>query len=262
MKSKTNSKRRTGLDAEANAEIKKEIHEKTDSERRTGIHAEAKTELRAGLAAEANPEIESERSERKEKKQARQQKKKICCYLSGSSFSPLQFGRNLRQLIEERKRCEKKKEVLFLCIGSDRATGDSLGPLIGYKLERIAGFRHRIVGTLEQPVHAINLADTMQEIRFLYPEHLVIAIDASIGRQEQVGWISVGCGSLRPGQGVCKDLEQVGDIFITGVVGSNTCREVRYLQSVRLASVMHLADCICEGICCAEESRFDLPTKE
>ena len=49
-----------------------------------------------------------------------------------------------------------------------------------------------------------------------------------------------------------KQLEQVGDIFITGVVGGSSCREVRCLQSVRLASVMHLADCICDGIQCAE----------
>ena len=177
---------------------------------------------------------------------------KVNYYPAGNGFSPWQFGRNLRQLIEEAKRCEKKTEILFLCIGSDRATGDSLGPLIGYKLERLAGFERLVVGTLERPVHAVNLADTMREIRCLYPEHLVVAIDASIGQQEQVGWISVGRGALCPGLGVSKQLEQVGDIFITGVVGGSSCREVRCLQSVRLASVMHLADCICDGIQCAE----------
>ncbi|EKY29632.1 hypothetical protein HMPREF0216_00124 [Clostridium celatum DSM 1785] len=29
------------------------------------------------------------------------------------------------------------RPIIFLCIGTDRATGDSLGPLIGYKLKNL-----------------------------------------------------------------------------------------------------------------------------
>ena len=107
---------------------------------------------------------------------------KVNYYPAGNGFSPWQFGRNLRQLIEEAKRCEKKTEILFYVSAATVRPGDSLGPLIGYKLERLAGFERLVVGTLERPVHAVNLADTMREIRCLYPEHLVVAIDASIGR--------------------------------------------------------------------------------
>ena len=31
----------------------------------------------------------------------------------------------------------ENRPIIFLCIGTDRATGDSLGPLIGYKLKNI-----------------------------------------------------------------------------------------------------------------------------
>ena len=42
-----------------------------------------------------------------------------------------------------------------LCVGSDRATGDSLGPLVGSMLvERLSGM---VFCTFEQPVHAANL---------------------------------------------------------------------------------------------------------
>ena len=49
--------------------------------------------------------------------------------------------------------------VVFVCIGTDRSTGDSLGPLIGYK---IANLRYKgvyVYGNLEHPVHAKNLEE-------------------------------------------------------------------------------------------------------
>lgn len=32
----------------------------------------------------------------------------------------------------------ENRPIIFLCIGTDRATGDSLGPLIGYKLKNLS----------------------------------------------------------------------------------------------------------------------------
>ena len=37
---------------------------------------------------------------------------------------------------------------------TDRATGDSLGPLIGYKLQSLPYQNIYVHGTLEKPVHA------------------------------------------------------------------------------------------------------------
>ena len=72
----------------------------------------------------------------------------ICYYEPGPSFSPRSFAAHLGSLIEGVKQTEAKREVLFLCIGSDRSTGDSLGPIIGYKLEHQLVGGCRIVGTL------------------------------------------------------------------------------------------------------------------
>ena len=89
----------------------------------------------------------------------------------------------------------------------------------------------------------------MKQIHTEYQDHVVVAIDASIGRHEHVGYITVGLGSLRPGLGVRKNLGAVGDIFITGIVGSGGAWEPLLLQNTRLSVVMELADCIYEGIC-------------
>ena len=44
------------------------------------------------------------------------------------------FALQLYRMIGGELESGRWKGVLFLCIGTDRSTGDSLGPLIGYKL--------------------------------------------------------------------------------------------------------------------------------
>ena len=65
----------------------------------------------------------------------------------------------LRQMIGEIMRRENRRGVLLFCIGTDRSTGDSLGPLIGHKLRDLGQKNERVqvVGTLDCPVHAMNL---------------------------------------------------------------------------------------------------------
>jgi len=156
-------------------------------------------------------------------------------------------------MIDDTIREQGKRGVIFLCIGTDRSTGDSLGPLIGYKLKEQQFRGARIIGTLERPVHAMNLEQAMMMIELRYPGHVVVAVDASVGSQDHVGYITLGKGSLRPGLGVKKDLREVGDIFITGIVGGCGNHDPLMLQSVRLAVVMQMADCICDSIFLVEQ---------
>ena len=141
------------------------------------------------------------------------------------------------------------RELVFLCIGSDSITGDSLGPLVGGELfrQRQPGFF--VYGTPEQPVHAMNLEEYLKVAKWKYPDYLTVAVDASVGNAEHVGFITLGRGPLKPGLGVKKELEAVGDIFITGIVGSSRSGDPLMLQSIRLSIVMRLADCISRSIC-------------
>ena len=49
---------------------------------------------------------------------------------------------NLKPIMDE------NRDIIFLCIGTDRSTGDSLGPLIGYKLKPIISQKLYIYGSL------------------------------------------------------------------------------------------------------------------
>ena len=172
----------------------------------------------------------------------------IYYFNSDRNFKAEDFARQLHQMIEEEKARQGKKGVVFLCIGTDRSTGDSLGPLIGYKLRHMTRSCAAVFGTLERPVHAINLEEYARIIKNCYHDCLVVAVDASVGNREHVGYLTLGKGALRPGLGVSKELGAVGDIFITGIVGGCSSYDPLMLQSVRLSVVMRMADCISRSI--------------
>ena len=172
----------------------------------------------------------------------------IYYFNSDRNFKAEDFARQLHQMIEEEKARQGKKGVVFLCIGTDRSTGDSLGPLIGYKLRDMKRSCAAVFWTLERPVHAMNLEEYARIIKNCYHDCLVVAVDASVGNREHVGYLTLGKGALRPGLGVSKELGAVGDIFITGIVGGCSSYDPLMLQSVRLSVVMRMADCISRSI--------------
>ncbi len=141
-----------------------------------------------------------------------------------------------------------RPDLVVVCIGSDRVTGDSLGPLVGYKLEKQNLTGIHIYGTLDRPVHALNLQETVDNLTTAHPDAFIIAIDASLGNDDHVGYITVGKGSLHPGAGVHKNLPPVGNLFITGIVDASGSADQLALHTTRLSSVMNLADCIVSGI--------------
>ena len=93
----------------------------------------------------------------------------------------------------------------------------------------------------------VGHVDIIRRARKMF-DHVIVAVDASVGRSEHVGCVTLGKGALRPGLGVCKELQAVGDIFITGIVGGCGSCDPLMLQSVRLSVVMRMADYICDSV--------------
>jgi putative sporulation protein YyaC len=143
---------------------------------------------------------------------------------------------------------EGYKPLVFVCIGTDRATGDSLGPLVGYKIGGLKRENVFIYGNLNEPVHAKNLDKVIKKIYEKYKNPLIVAIDACLGKMENIGYITVGKGPIKPGSGVNKDLNPVGDIHITGIVNFGGFLDFLILQNTRLSLVMKMADLVAMGI--------------
>ncbi len=140
------------------------------------------------------------------------------------------------------------RSIAFVCIGTDRSTGDSLGPLIGYKISNLKHKKVYVYGNLENPVHAKNLDEAMNKLASDCVQPFVIAIDACLGKLEHVGYITIGEGPIKPGSGVNKELTPVGDMFVTGIVNFGGFMDFLVLQNTRLNIVMKIADLIAAGI--------------
>lgn len=154
---------------------------------------------------------------------------------------------NLSDAINE-KLTTKHSNIVFACIGTDRATGDSLGPLVGYKLSTLKNRYIHVYGSLDSPLHAKNLFIEINEIYSKHENPLIIAIDACLGRLDHIGMISISTSPLKPGAGVNKVLPEIGDISITGIVNTSGFMEILTLQSTRLSLVMKMADLIAQAI--------------
>lgn len=140
------------------------------------------------------------------------------------------------------------RPLVVLCIGTDRSTGDSLGPLVGTRLQSFAHPLVKVYGTLDQPVHAVNLEETLKDIHQTYNDPFIIAVDACLGRTESIGFISLKPGPLQPGTGVNKNLPEVGDIHVVGIVNVGGFMEYLVLQNTRLSVVMRMAQIISESL--------------
>lgn len=138
--------------------------------------------------------------------------------------------------------------LLFCCIGTDRSTGDALGPLIGNQLEQNFAFPFPIIGTLEKPLHALNLQDTIEGIQRQSEQPFIVAIDACLGEKEAIGQILIQRGPLYPGRAVRKKLPPIGDISIKGIVNVGGYMETSVLQNTRLHVTASIADKIARGL--------------
>lgn len=151
--------------------------------------------------------------------------------------------------------------LVFVCIGTDRSTGDALGPLIGTCLQEQLTFPFPIYGTLSKPVHALNLEDVLHTIQQEQPGATIVALDACLGARASVGQIIVQPAPLKPGLAVGKKLPSVGDFSIKGVVNHTGHMEHAILQNTRLALPFQMGRVISHALALAYR-RFNLASKQ
>lgn len=157
----------------------------------------------------------------------------------GSSYKEL--GNSVIKMIRESGK--EYRNIVLVCIGTDRATGDALGPMVGdYILS--SNTYYYVAGSLEYPVHALNLRETIDDIYDKFDNPFIIAIDASLGMSKVMGMVTVTNSHLFPGKGVNKKLPAIGDISITGIVNLSGHTGANLLQNTRLYTVKKMSEYI------------------
>ncbi len=154
------------------------------------------------------------------------------------------------QTMEAGLRSTKKPPApVVVCVGSDLAIGDSLGPIVGsmlkYKTQGLNGF---IYGTLAAPVTAKEIKYLRRFLKETHGGSQIIAVDAAVGEKGDVGLMRFLDKPLFPGVGAGKQLGSVGDISVMGIVAEKSLANYGLLNTTRLNLVYSMAEIISSAL--------------
>ena len=147
---------------------------------------------------------------------------------------------------------------VILCIGSDKVTGDCLGPLTGYFLTKRLNVPAYVYGTLESPVTARNLESACKFISGAHRGSRVLAVDAALGDFHNIGMMFFRRQGVFAGSAMNKAIPRAGDYSVTAVVNSGGIGDSAKLFSTSINTVIKLAETIAHGInsVCEEKARL------
>ncbi|MBE7078157.1 MAG: spore protease YyaC [Clostridiales bacterium] len=143
----------------------------------------------------------------------------------------------------------QSRPPVVVCVGSDLAIGDSLGPIVGSMLKfKTQGLNVFLYGTLAAPVTAKEIRYVRTFLKETHSDRQVIAIDAAVGDEGDIGLIKINDTPLMPGAGANKQLGSLGDISIMGVVAEKSLTNYGLLNTTRLNLVYAMAEIISDGL--------------
>lgn len=151
------------------------------------------------------------------------------------------------------------KPPVVVCIGSDLAIGDSLGPIVGSLLQqKTRSLPVFIYGTLSCPITAKEIKYLRTLLKETHAGSQIIAVDAAVGLGEDVGLIKAIDCPLSPGAGANKKLGTIGDLSIMGIVAERSTLNYALLNTTRLNLVYSMAERIADALSNLIYNRYDL----
>ena len=149
----------------------------------------------------------------------------------------------------------------MVCIGSDRVSGDMLGPMVGSSLREEYRLPCPVYGWVGESVNGINLESYLAMIKERHEGCVIIAVDAALGRESDVGSVRIKKGGIKAGGALERKGASVGDLGVIGVVAEECPPQEVYaaLLAVPFALVEGLADRIAglifQALCAEREGK-------
>ena len=153
----------------------------------------------------------------------------------------MNISRKIIDLIDSQKK--DNQNLTFLCIGTDRVTGDSLGPIVGSNLEKYVKKNNikniKVIGNLENNLSNtnINKIENNNGIR--------IVIDSAISNTYDIGDIIIDKSPIKIRQALNSSKDINSDIAIKCIVGKNfedSSENFLMLQNIKIGIVLNLAE--------------------
>lgn len=158
-------------------------------------------------------------------------------------------GAGLRSPQEQEVSLADMAPPVVVCVGSDLAIGDSLGPITGSMLKyKTQGVNAFIYGTLSAPVTAKEIKYLRGFLKETHAGSQILAIDAAVGERGDIGLIKLRDKPLLPGAGANKKLGAVGDISVMGIVAEKSIANYGLLNTTRLNLVYSMSEIISDAV--------------
>lgn len=130
---------------------------------------------------------------------------------------------------------------VVICIGSDKITGDRLGPLVGDFLTEIYNVDAFVYGKSGKNVNGINFAHYQSHIASCHSDSIIVAVDSCLGQRPDVGTIKLTNKGVRAGGALGRQNERIGDLGILGIVGEYGKDNFNILKNIDKTFVQDLA---------------------
>lgn len=140
---------------------------------------------------------------------------------------------------------------VILCVGSDLIIMDCLAPLVGTLLIDKYKINTFVYGTLKNTITAKEIVFAKEFINKYHKGKKVLAVDAAVGKINEIGLVKISGEGLYPGLGVNKRLPMVGDISILGIVSDKSFLNKSMLAITRMNLIYKMANLIAEAIASA-----------
>ena len=144
---------------------------------------------------------------------------------------------------------EDNPPPIIVCVGSDLAIGDCLGPITGSMLKyKTQGLKLFLYGTLASPVTAKEIPYMRTFLKETHKGSQIIAVDAAVGNEGDIGLMKISDTPLFPGAGAQKKLGALGDLSIMGIVAEKSIANYNLFNTTRLNLVYKMAEILSDSL--------------
>ena len=161
------------------------------------------------------------------------------------------FVKEFEQRISELYVENDYSNLVFLCIGTNKIIGDSVGPIVGNYLKKLQNEYLQIYGTLDDTINFINAKDVIEGIYQNLENPYLITIDAALSNSNNKGDIVLSEGYIKIGKALQKSICFYSDINIKCIVGKSYLekeKNIKELEKVSLAEILGMAELVANGI--------------
>ncbi|MDR1939802.1 MAG: spore protease YyaC [Clostridiales bacterium] len=137
---------------------------------------------------------------------------------------------------------------VIMCIGSDRVSGDLLGPAVGKILVEEYNLRAYVYGVTGRNINGENIDEYDGFIKKIHGGSVVVAVDACLGPEREIGQIKVSRCGVGAGFAVRKPGKRYGDVGVVGIVAKNSSDNVMQLLSAEYSLVEKLSRKVAEYV--------------